>query len=106
MVHFGFISGIEPTSYALLINVVAVWCTIVVSLGTSAFADHGRSSRKLMLTFCTLLAVATAFMFIGPLKPDVWWLSGLLMVVGEYHFTVPNLNAEHRERTDAFLSLA
>ncbi|KAG0057848.1 Autophagy protein 22 [Gryganskiella cystojenkinii] len=82
VVPFGFIQGIEPTSYALLINVVAVWCTIFVSLGTSAFADHGRSSRKLMLTFCTLLALSTAFMFIGPLKPEVWWVSGLLMVIG------------------------
>ncbi|KAG0367288.1 autophagy-related protein 22-like protein [Gamsiella multidivaricata] len=81
VVPFGFIY-VEPTSYTLLINVVSVWCTIVVSLGTSAFADHGRSSRKLMMTFCLLLAVTTAFMFIGPLKPEVWWISGFLMVVG------------------------
>ncbi|KAF9100837.1 Autophagy protein 22 [Mortierella sp. AM989] len=73
---------VEPTSYALLINVVTVWCTIVVSLGTSAFADHGRSSKKLMMTFCTLLALSTAFVFIGPLKPEVWWITGLLVVIG------------------------
>ncbi|KAG0375305.1 Autophagy protein 22 [Mortierella sp. AD032] len=81
VVPFGFIH-VEPTSYALLINVVAVWCTIVVSLGTSAFADHGRSSKKLMMTFCTLLALTTSFMFIAPLKPEVWWLAGVLMVIG------------------------
>ncbi|KAF9084956.1 Autophagy protein 22 [Mortierella sp. AD031] len=81
LVPFGFVR-VEPTSYVLLINVVAVWCTILVSLGTSAFADHGRSSKKLMMAFCTLLAVTTAFMFIAPLKPDVWWLAGLLMVIG------------------------
>ncbi|KAF9922058.1 Autophagy protein 22 [Linnemannia zychae] len=81
LVPFGFVH-VEPTSYVLLVNVVSVWCTIVVSLGTSAFADHGRSSKKLMITFCTLLAVTTTFMFIAPLKPDVWWLAGLLMVIG------------------------
>ncbi|KAG0289586.1 Autophagy protein 22 [Dissophora globulifera] len=81
IVHFGVVM-VEPTSYALLINVVSVWCTIVVSLGSSAFADHGRSSRKLMMVFCTLLALTTAFMFVGPLKPEVWWISGFLMVVG------------------------
>ncbi|KAG0336623.1 Autophagy protein 22 [Podila humilis] len=81
LVPFGWVL-VEPTSYTLLINVVAVWCTIAVSLGTSAFADHGRSSRKLMLSFCSLLAVTTSFMFIGPLKPDLWWISGLLMVIG------------------------
>ncbi|KAG0072695.1 Autophagy protein 22 [Linnemannia elongata] len=81
LVPFGFVR-VEPTSYVLLINVVSVWCTIIVSLGTSAFADHGRSSKKLMMTFCTLLAVTTTFMFIAPLKPDVWWLAGLLMVIG------------------------
>lgn len=82
LVPFGFVR-VEPTSYVLLINVVSVWCTIIVSLGTSAFADHGRSSKKLMMTFCTLLAVTTTFMFIAPLKPDIWWLAGLLMVIGK-----------------------
>ncbi|KAF9426793.1 Autophagy protein 22 [Entomortierella beljakovae] len=78
--RFGFIY-VEPTSYALLINVVTVWCTIVVSLGTSALADHGRSSKKFMMTFCTLLALTTSVVFIGPLKPEVWWVSGLLVVI-------------------------
>ncbi|KAF9334498.1 Autophagy protein 22 [Podila minutissima] len=81
LVPFGWIQ-VDPTSYTLLLNVVAVWCTIAVSLGTSAFADHGRSSRRLMLSFCTLLALTTSFMFVGPLKPDLWWTSGLLMVIG------------------------
>ncbi|KAF9905968.1 Autophagy protein 22 [Linnemannia zychae] len=81
LVPFGFIH-VEPTSYALLINVVAVWCTIIVSLGTSSFADHGRSSKKLMMAFCTLLALTTSFMFIAPLQPQVWWLAGVLMVIG------------------------
>ncbi|KAF8946967.1 Autophagy protein 22 [Haplosporangium gracile] len=81
LVPFGF-ARVEPTSYVLLINVVSVWCTIIVSLGTSAFADHGRSSKKLMMTFCTLLALTTSFMFIAPLDPDLWWLAGLLMVIG------------------------
>ncbi|KAF9413065.1 Autophagy protein 22, partial [Podila epigama] len=81
VVPFGWIN-VDPTSYTLLLNVVAVWCTIAVSLGTSAFADHGRSSRMLMLVSCALLAITTSFMFIGPLKPDLWWLSGVLMVIG------------------------
>ncbi|KAF9197777.1 Autophagy protein 22 [Haplosporangium sp. Z 27] len=81
VIPFGFVL-VEPTSYALLINVVTVWCTLVVSLGTSAFADHGRSSKRLMMTFCTLLALSTSFVFIGPLKPQVWWITGLLVVIG------------------------
>ncbi|KAF9929083.1 Autophagy protein 22 [Linnemannia zychae] len=78
---FGF-SRVEPTSYVLLLNAVSVLCTIIVSLGTSALADHGRSSKKLLLCFCTLFAVTTAFMVIAPLKTELWWLAGLLMVIG------------------------
>ncbi|KAG0243076.1 Autophagy protein 22 [Actinomortierella wolfii] len=81
VVPFGWI-WVDPTSYALLINVVAVWCSIIVSLGTSAWADHGRHSRRLMLTFCFLLAFLTCFMFVGALNRELWWLPGLLMVLG------------------------
>ncbi|KAF9925030.1 Autophagy protein 22 [Mortierella alpina] len=80
VVPLGFMK-VEPTSYALLVNVVAVWCTTVVSLGTSAFADHGRVSKKLLMFFCSMLAIATSFMFIGPLIPELWWVSGFLMVI-------------------------
>ncbi len=83
VVPLGFLT-VEPTSYALLVNVVAVWCTTVVSLGTSAFADHGRVSKKLLMLFCSMLAIATSFMFIGPLIPELWWVSGFLMVIGKY----------------------
>ncbi|KAK3841585.1 MAG: autophagy-related protein 22-like protein [Linnemannia gamsii] len=81
VVPFGFVH-VKPTSYVLLINVVSVWCTIFFSLGTSAFADHGRSSKKLMMTFCTALALTTSFMFIAPLEPHLWWIAGLLSVIG------------------------
>ncbi|KAF9157224.1 Autophagy protein 22 [Actinomortierella ambigua] len=81
VVPFGWI-WVDPTSYALLINVVGVVCSIFVSLGTSAWADHGRHAKKLMLLFCFLLASLTCFMFVGALKADLWWISGLLMVLG------------------------
>ncbi|KAF9969641.1 Autophagy protein 22 [Actinomortierella ambigua] len=81
VVPFGWI-WVDPTSYALLISVVAVWCSVVMSLGTSAWADHGRHSNKLMLLFCFLLASLTCFMFIGALRRDLWWISGLLTVLG------------------------
>ncbi|KAF9163192.1 Autophagy protein 22 [Mortierella sp. AD011] len=105
VVPFGFLM-VEPTSYSLLINVITVWCTIVVSLGTSAFADHGRLSRKLMMSFCALLALTTSFVFIGPLIPQVWWITGLLIVIGNifngvtlnfYDAHIPILARHHPE---------
>ncbi|KAI1296062.1 Autophagy protein 22 [Mortierella claussenii] len=81
LVPFGWIR-VTPTSYVLLLNVVTVWCTIVVTLGVSALADHGRVSSKIMVVFCIALAATACLFFISPLKPDVWWFCGLTFVVG------------------------
>ncbi|KAG9066842.1 Autophagy protein 22 [Linnemannia hyalina] len=79
LVPFGWIN-VTPTSYVLLTNVVTVWCTIVLTLGVSALADHGRVSKRIMLCTSTALCVIACFIFLGALKPSVWWLSALLFV--------------------------
>ncbi|KAG0211231.1 Autophagy protein 22 [Mortierella sp. GBA30] len=85
LVSFGWIQ-VTPTSYVLLANVVTVWCTIFVSLGVSAIADHGRVSKKIMLFLCTCLSLCGCLFFLGALKPDVWWFSGLVFVVAGIFF--------------------
>ncbi|KAG0258596.1 Autophagy protein 22 [Mortierella polycephala] len=80
LVHFGWIR-VAPTSYVLLTNVVIVWCTIFVTLGVSAVADHGRVSKKIMLFFCTSLSATACVIFLGALEPDIWWFSGLTFVI-------------------------
>ncbi|KAK3834163.1 MAG: autophagy-related protein 22-like protein [Linnemannia elongata] len=80
LVPFGWIR-VTPTSYVLLTNVVTVWCTIVLTLGVSALADHGRVSKRIMLFTSTLLCVIACFIFLGALEPSVWWLTTLLFVL-------------------------
>ncbi|KAF8925594.1 autophagy-related protein 22-like protein [Dissophora ornata] len=80
VVPFGWIN-VTPTSYVLLLNVVTVWCTIAVTLGVSALADHGRVSRKILLGFCTALCAVACLFFIGALKAEIWWFSGLVFVI-------------------------
>lgn len=82
LVPFGWIH-VTPTSYVLLTNVVTVWCTIVLTLGISALADHGRVSKRIMLFTSTLLCVIACFIFLGALEPSVWWLSTLLFVLSK-----------------------
>ncbi|KAF9969643.1 Autophagy protein 22 [Actinomortierella ambigua] len=79
VVPFGWL-WVTPTSYTLLLSVVSVLCTIVLTLGISAHADHGRISNRLMMTFCSGLCVFTALQFVGNLRPDTWWVSALFMV--------------------------
>ncbi|KAF9912259.1 Autophagy protein 22 [Linnemannia zychae] len=79
LVPFGWLN-VTPTSYVLLTNVVTVWCTIFLTLGVSALADHGRISKRIMLFTSTLLCVIACFIFLGALKPEIWWLSALLFV--------------------------
>jgi len=83
LVYFGWIR-VTPTSYVLLTNVVTVWCTIALTLGVSALADHGRISKRIMLVTSTALCVVACFIFLGALKPDLWWLSALLFVFSEF----------------------
>ncbi|KAF9130138.1 Autophagy protein 22 [Mortierella sp. 14UC] len=80
LVPFGWIN-VTPTSYVLLTNVVTVWCTIALTLGVSALADHGRISKRIMLVTSTALCVIACFIFLGVLKPEIWWLSALLFVL-------------------------
>ncbi|KAG0296019.1 Autophagy protein 22 [Dissophora globulifera] len=80
LVAFGWVN-VTPTSYVLLLNVVTVWCTIVVTLGISALADHGRVSRAILLGFCIALCLVACMFFIGALKSEIWWFSGLTFVV-------------------------
>lgn len=82
LVPFGWIR-VTPTSYVLLTNVVTVWCTIVLTLGVSALADHGRVSKRIMLFTSTLLCVIACFIFLGALEPSVWWLTTLLFVLSK-----------------------
>ncbi|KAF9977864.1 Autophagy protein 22 [Actinomortierella ambigua] len=81
VVPFGWI-WVEPTSYALLINVISVWCSMVLSFGTSAWADHGRLSVRLLVLFCFGMTLATALTFVATLQPSWWWVAGLLSVIG------------------------
>ncbi|KAF8982369.1 Autophagy protein 22 [Entomortierella lignicola] len=103
MVPFGWIN-VTPTSYVLLLNVVTVLCTIVVTLGVSALADHGRLSRKIMLFFCTMMCIIACLFFISPLRPELWWFSGLTFVIAGifygvtinfYDALIPNLTKYH-----------
>ncbi|KAF9346271.1 Autophagy protein 22 [Mortierella sp. NVP85] len=80
LVPFGWVR-VTPTSYVLLLNVLAVWCTIFVTLGVSALADHGRVSRRIMLAFSTFLCVVACLFFVGALKQEVWWFSGVTFVI-------------------------
>ncbi|KAF9097794.1 Autophagy protein 22 [Mortierella sp. AD031] len=80
LVPFGWIQ-VTPTSYVLLTNVITVWCTIFLTLGVSALADHGRVSKRIMLVTSTSLCVIACFIFLGALKPEIWWLSALLFVL-------------------------
>ncbi|KAF9185635.1 Autophagy protein 22 [Haplosporangium sp. Z 767] len=84
LVPFGWIR-VAPTSYVLLTNVAIVWCTIFVTLGVSAVADHGRVSKKIMLFFCTSLSATACLIFLGALIPDIWWFSGLTFVIGKIY---------------------
>ncbi|KAF9104800.1 Autophagy protein 22 [Mortierella sp. AM989] len=103
LVPFGWIY-VTPTSYVLLLNVITVLCTIFVTLGVSALADHGRLSRSIMLFFCTLLCIVACLFFISPLKPELWWLCGVTFVVAGifygvtinfYDALIPNLTKYH-----------
>ncbi|KAF9987375.1 Autophagy protein 22 [Mortierella antarctica] len=80
LVPFGWIQ-VTPTSYVLLTTVVTVWCTIFVTLGVSAVADHGRVSKRIMLFLCTGLSLVACLFFVGALKTELWWLSGLVYAV-------------------------
>jgi hypothetical protein len=81
LVPFGWVH-VTPTSYVLLLNVVTVWCTIFTTLGVSALADHGRISRRIMVAFSTLLGVTGCLFFVGALKQEAWWFSGVTFVIG------------------------
>ncbi|KAF9356556.1 Autophagy protein 22 [Mortierella sp. AD094] len=103
MVPFGWVN-VTPTSYVLLLNVVQVLCTIVVTLGVSALADHGRLSRKIMLFFCTLMCIMGCLFFISPLNSKLWWLCGLIFVIAGifygvtlnfYDALIPNVTKYH-----------
>ncbi|KAF9919886.1 Autophagy protein 22 [Linnemannia zychae] len=74
LVPWGWIR-VTPTSYVLLTNVVTLWCTIFISLGTSALADHGRVSKRIMLFTSTSLCVIACFIFLGVLEPEIWWIT-------------------------------
>jgi MFS-type transporter involved in bile tolerance (Atg22 family) len=82
LVPFGWIN-VTPTSYVLLTNVLTVWCTIVVTLGVSALADHGRISKRIMLVTSTMLCVIACFIFLGALEPSIWWLSAFLFLLSK-----------------------
>ncbi|KAG0381077.1 Autophagy protein 22 [Mortierella sp. AD032] len=80
LVPFGWFQ-VTPTSYVLLTGVVTVWCTIILTLGVSALADHGRISKKIMLFTSSALCVIACFVFLGALKPEIWWFSTLLFAL-------------------------
>lgn len=82
LVPFGWIR-VTPTSYVLLVGVLLTWCSIAVSLGVSAVADHGRRAKKMTLFATWTLCAINAFMFMGALWPSIWWFCGLNYVVGK-----------------------
>ncbi|KAF9286847.1 Autophagy protein 22 [Mortierella alpina] len=103
---FGFYTwpNVSPTSYVLLTNVVSVWCTIFVTLGVSAVADHGRVSKRIMLFLCTCLSLVACLFFIGALKPELWWVSGLVYVMARYHPDVLRVAIEFGETSAEFFA--
>ncbi|KAF9907879.1 Autophagy protein 22 [Lobosporangium transversale] len=103
LVPFGWIR-VTPTSYVLMLNVVMVICTIFVTLGVSALADHGSISKKILVSFCTTLSAMACLFFISPMKPEIWWFCGLTFVIAGilnnvtlnfYDALIPNLTKYH-----------
>ncbi|KAG0042565.1 Autophagy protein 22 [Gryganskiella cystojenkinii] len=103
VVPFGWIQ-VTPTSYTLLVSVVLTWCGVVISLGVSAIADHGRRSKKMTLFFTFMMCFITCFVFVGVLWPSIWWFTSVNYVLGGmmntaamnfYDAMIPNLTKFH-----------
>ncbi|KAG0362538.1 Autophagy protein 22 [Gamsiella multidivaricata] len=57
-------------------------------MGVSAHADHGRTSKKILLTFITALCAVACLFFVGALRPEVWWFSGIVYVLAAIMYGV------------------
>ncbi|KAF9214724.1 Autophagy protein 22 [Podila verticillata] len=110
LVPFGWIL-VNPTSYVLLTGVISTWLMVAVSLGTSALADHGRVSRKFMVFFCSMQCVFASLMFIGVLKPQLWWLTSVTNIIATVfggavlNFYDANISILSRHHPDAVRAL-
>ncbi|KAG0328813.1 Autophagy protein 22 [Podila horticola] len=110
LVPFGWLM-VSPTSYVLLTGVISTWLMVAVSLGTSALADHGRISRKFMVFFCSMQCLFGSLMFIGVLKPQLWWFTSVTNIIATVfggavlNFYDANISILSRHHPDAVRAL-